>query len=194
MSKRTDTTRQAIADLQAALTDLPAAERVMRDAIDGHAGAASYDGPHSRGGSSSPVEALAVKHFGNVTGGPRPGQHGDKAAAELAHLEELVARIGRDALTVLNLVRANAPHAPSDKDRRDVERVNTAETLCQHCTDHRRTGDAQPVHRTGTVNGNLPHPMALCRWCYDRVRQDGRLPSGDRLERLRSFKADAVRA
>ena len=40
---------------------------------------------------------------------------------------------------------------------------------------------AEDVYRTGTVSGNLPEPMGLCRFCYDKVIRKGRLPSIDEI-------------
>lgn len=180
MSRRTDTHARIVADLtHHQPAQVATAIARLMDARPPLPGAASTDGTRGRGGTSS-VEALALAP--------------DPVAAEIRQLDQVLRRMAVDALWLRGLVDRWTPHAPTQRDLADVEAANTAETLCQHCTDHRRPGDAQPVHRTGTVNGNLPHPMALCRWCYDRVRTDGRLPSGDRLERLRSFKADAVRA
>lgn len=181
MSRRMDqATRIRSTAAEIDLEALRAALRRCTDSVASHPGAASTDGTRGRGGTS-PTEALAMTP--------------DPAARELADLDRTMRRVEADLAWLVAFTARHTPRPPSDRDRREVERANTTpDPLCEHCTDHRRSGDAQPVHRTGTVNGNLPLPMALCRWCYDRVRTDGRLPSGDRLERLRSFKADAVRA
>lgn len=181
MSRRMDqATRIRSTAAEIDLEALRAALRRCTDSVASHPGAASTDGTRGRGGTY-PTEALAMTP--------------DPAARELADLDRTMRRIEADLAWLVAFTARHTPRPPSDRDRREVERANTTpDPLCEHCTDHRRSGDAQPVHRTGTVNGNLPLPMALCRWCYDRVRTDGRLPSGDRLERLRSFKADAVRA
>lgn len=181
MSRRMDqATRIRSTAAEIDLEALRAALRRCTDSVASHPGAASTDGARGRGGTS-PTEALAMTP--------------DPAARELADLDRTMRRLEADLAWLVAFTARHTPRPPSDRDRREVERANTTpDPLCEHCTPHRRSGDAQPVHRTGTVNGNLPLPMALCRWCYDRVRTDGRLPSGDRLERLRSFKADAVRA
>lgn len=177
----------ASADLATVLHGYTEARRRLNDQVRGHP--RSGFGGSGGGGNSSPVESAL-----GLSGAGDRGIPKDPAAVRLAAMSKLTHQVCRDLHLLAVLVASEQPHAPTDRDRREVAEANTAETLCQHCTDHRRSGDAQPVHRTGTVNGNLPLPMALCRWCYDRVRTDGRLPSGDRLERLRSFKADAVRA
>lgn len=163
--------------------------RRLNDQLRGQPGS-GFGGNGSRG-NSSPVEtALGI-------GGPGDDGtiRGDQAARKLEAIGKLRHTICRDLHLLAMLVTAEVPRVPTDKERREVEGVNAegGERLCEHCTDHRRLGDAQEVHRTSTVNGNLPHAMGLCRWCYDRVREDGKLPNGDRLARLKTFKADAVR-
>ena len=54
-------------------------------------------------------------------------------------------------------------------------------------------GSPNPPTEPGPPPGNLRHTMGLCRWCYDRVRNTGRLPTGEELERVTRLKKDAVR-
>ena len=183
MSPRTDTHRRIVDDLtHHHATEVAEAIRRLMDARPALPGAGGQGGGgRVKGSHADPTLSLAMKP--------------DRVAREIAQLDDVLRRMSVDAQWLRSFVDRWQPHAPTDRDRREVEQANDGhDPLCQHCTDHRRPGDAQPVHRTGTVNGNLPLSMGLCRWCYDRVRTDGRLPSGDRLERLRSFKADAVRA
>lgn len=182
MSKRTDTHGRIVDDLtHHNAGQVAEAIRRLMDARPALPGAAGGGGGRVKGSHADPTLALACKP--------------DPVSREIGQLDQVLRRMSVDAQWLRAFTDRWLPHAPTDRDRREVERANEgSDPLCEHCTDHRRHGDAQPVHRTGTVNGNLPLPMGLCRWCYDRVRTDGRLPSGDRLERLRSFKADAVRA
>jgi len=179
-SPRTRARQTAIHDLTRHTGhDFDAAVKRIMDARPALPGAGGGGNGRSKGSHADPTLALACKP--------------DRVAPEVAELDRRLKRLVHDAAWVAGFVARWTPHHPTDRDRREVEAANTADPMCEYCTPHRREGDAQEVHRTGTVAGNLPHPMALCRWCYDRVRSDGRLPNGDRLARLKSFKADAVR-
>lgn len=180
MSRRMDqATRIRSTAAEIDLEALRAALRRCTDSVASHPGAASTDGTRGRGGTSS-TEALAMTP--------------DPAARELADLDRTMRRIEADLAWLVAFTARHTPRPPSDRDRREVERANTTpDPLCEHCTPHRRPGFAEPVHRTGTVAGNLRHTMGLCRWCYDRVRNTGRLPTGEELERVTRLKKDAVR-
>ena len=162
MSRRTDTAHQAHQDLTAALTGLgPAIQRLM-DARPALPGAASTDGTRGRGGTSS-VEALAL--------------NGDPTAAEIRQLDQVLRRLSADAQWLAGFVSRQTPRAPSDRDRRDVERANSAPA--EDCEHHTAAGLFEHGEHTGTVGGNLDLPMRLCGFCYREVYRKGRLPRGE---------------
>ena len=161
MSRRTDTAHQAHQDLTAALTGLgPAIQRLM-DARPALPGAASTDGTRGRGGTSS-VEALAL--------------NGDPTAGEIRQLDQALRRLSADAQWLAGFVSRQTPRAPSDKDRREVERANRPDDGCDH---HRAADLYEPAEHTGTVSDTLTLPMALCGFCYWQVRRKGVLPRGE---------------
>ena len=116
-----------------------------------------------------------------------PGDDGtiyeDRAARLLDQIDQLTKQLCLTARLLRLIVEAEVPRPPTDKQRRDVERANTPDPTCQHCTQHRPPGKAELVHRTGDVAGNLSEPIALCRWCYDAVRRTGQLPGKQAIER-----------
>lgn len=211
----------ALADLDhcASLVGYPkrpailAATQAMQDARPGQAGAQSYDSPSvSGGGSSSPVERAAVgttcllcdqpnacKCANQKTNDPTQGDRAllDSLLVDLwtdvrgAILEpdEVCKRITRNALALRRLIESWTPHAPTDKQRTAVARANDPEAECAH---HRTFGSFEPVHRTTDGQGLLSLPTPLCRFCYDRLRTDGRLPSADRMQRLAQGRSDRV--
>lgn len=167
---------QAIEDLQTTLGGLDRARRQLRDAQRGQPGSSFTPGVRA-GGQSSPVEAaLGLNHHDHITA--------DQAAKKLEAIDKLIRQTSMTAQLLGAIVDGEQPKHPTDRDRREVERANNAEPdrgPCDHCTRHRPTGLTQDVHRTGTVAGNLPDPMALCRWCYDEVRRTGQLPTTDKI-------------
>jgi hypothetical protein len=121
----------------------------------------------------------------------------DVATQHRYELERLMLRaIGslRRAQTIIDLY--GEPRSASESDRLALARINTpAEPGCASCA--RTTGPGggprwepvcqpaagrEPVGPTD-VNGRLPEPMLLCRWCRDCVHNWGRLPSERELER-----------
>ena len=212
MTKRTDTfdlilnrleqQRHTNPKLEPAFDDLHTCAPRFREAVaaimfarkDGLA-AAAYDGPSVTvgGKGASTVERLA----GTVdrTGATRDLLALDDALRKLAaqsllpHTRERW--ICTHARTLWRITSAWTPHAPSDKQRTEVARTNDPEAECAH---HRLFGSFEPVHRTTDGPGLLPHPLPLCRWCYDRLRTDGVLPTADRMQRLATGRADRVRA
>lgn len=157
-------------DLAAVVAGWDHARRSLVNAMHGQPGS-GLGGSGGGRGSSSPVEtALGLGPNG-------PGMRRDPAARKLAAMDQLAATIVKSAYLLRLLVDDEAPRPATARQRAEVERANSADPLCQHCTEHRRPGNTEPVHRTGTVAGNLPAPMALCRWCYDFVGRTGDLPT-----------------
>jgi hypothetical protein len=172
-----DKLRHAADDLTVILEHHDRAIRSLEDQQRGQPGSGFGGGGHR--GSSSPVESAL-----GLSGPGEDGEvHGDRAAATLAHVGKMRDRVIRDLHMLRRVIEAEVPRAPTDKQRREVERANTEDPdrFCEHCTRHRPTGMAEDVYRTGTVSGNLPEPMALCRFCYDRVIRKGRLPALDEI-------------
>lgn len=93
-------------------------------------------------------------------------------------LDDAIRALTRAVRVIDVFVRSQSGQTPTERDRREAERANTPLDECDHCTPHRRAGHIEPIYRGPTdVAGNLPGPMSLCRFCYDRVRRTGALPS-----------------
>lgn len=167
MSRRTDTAHRAHQDLTAALNGLgPAIQRLM-DARPALPGAASTDGTRGRGGTSS-VEALAL--------------NGDPTAAEIRQLDQVLRRLGADAMWLAGFVSRQTPRAPSDKDRREVERTNSAEVAeCWWMRKH--TDTFEPALCTSNLGGMLDQERPVCRWVYDFARSRERMPTAEECQR-----------
>ena len=175
MSPRTDTHRRIVDDLthHHAAQVAEAIRRLMdaRPALPGaggQGGGGRVKGPHA-----DPTLSLAMKP--------------DRVAREIAQLDDVLRRMSVDAQWLRSFVDRWQPHAPTDRDRRDVEKVNEGpDPLCEHCTPHLPSGSIH-VERPLTVNpttvkGNLPTPMMLGRWCYDVVCDTGELPTRSMME------------
>lgn len=180
MSKRTESLARTRTDLDNASERLAEAIRLVMDTRPGIPGAQSFDGPNitSGGDTSSPTERCALNP--------------DRTRPQITQLDKVLRRLAADALWLLRFTEANSPHAPSQKDQAKVAAANT-DNPDDWCTHHRTFGHMEPTHRTSTVGGNLTVPMPLCRWCYDHVRTEGRLPTADRMERLARGRSDRVR-
>lgn len=168
MSRRTDTHARIIADLtHHQPAQVATAIARLMDARPALPGAASTDGTRGRGGTSS-VEALALAP--------------DPVAAEIRQLDQVLRRMAVDALWLRGLVDRWTPHAPTQRDLREVERINTPANDCEH---HTAAGIYEEATRpSGTVAGNLPHPMRLCEFCWWQVYRKGTLPRADVLDEM----------
>jgi hypothetical protein len=69
------------------------------------------------------------------------------------------------------------PRRPSERDLEDTDTITVE--CCVPCHGHRKFA-AFYIH--SDVKGNLPCPMALCRWHYDWVRKFGTLPNSRQVE------------
>lgn len=164
----------AIADLTRLEPLYDEASKRMDDALPGIPAAQSFDpGGRSSDGTSS-TERI----------GTRLAETGDKARALCQERDAIAKRLRIDAARLRKLMEANSPHPADPKAKAAAEKANVvADPLCEHCTPWVRSLGIEPVHRTGTVNGNLDKPMALGLWCYEFVRRTGRLPVRDEVER-----------
>lgn len=178
----------AAEDLAAAAPLIDTARARIRDQRRGMPGSGLGSTGPSSGDHSSPVEAAL-----GLTGTGPAVLNGDPAEHRLAELDRLIKAVAADARRILQIVQGNTPHAPSDRDRAAVRQDN--DPLCEHCTRHRPTGKVEPVHRTGDVNGVLaPLSMGLCLWCYRYVREVGKLPSKQDIDRHNKGLKRLVRA
>jgi hypothetical protein len=82
------------------------------------------------------------------------------------------------------------PHPAGVADRLALGRANSRPPGCESCARLRNpAGDIRWEPLDGRLagptdaGGRLPAPVGLCRWCNDRVRMWGRLPTPDELER-----------
>jgi hypothetical protein len=170
----------AASDLRHAAPLAADARRQLEDQRRGLPGSAlgGNGGGHT---SSSPVEsALGLNNPADPHGYTLPH---DRAAQALTELAELEKRLKRDAYRYRVLVTAAAARPADAKARREAERANSGDKLCEHCTPWMRPGNVEPVFVTGDVLGNLPDPKGLCKWCWRFVRNHARLPSQSEVER-----------
>jgi hypothetical protein len=116
----------------------------------------------------------------------------DPAGRDIEALDAIVKRLAGLVDEAWSIVdRYPAPRSATASDRLALARENSrADDGCQNCS--RIAGERggprwSPVHsklRHATdVGGRLAEPMLLCRWCYDRVVQWGRLPSPAELQK-----------
>lgn len=179
MSKRTESLARTLEDLSKAAPGLHDAVARVQDQRRGLVGAASYDpdaGPGGSGGPSSPVERAL-----NLTGGNEESDANwkhpvDGARKAISEVDKILRRMEADSLALLRFVQSNTPHAASPKDKATVDKANAEATDCEHCT---KAGIYEPAAHTGTVSGNLPHPMRLCSGCYRDVYRSCRLPKAE---------------
>lgn len=187
-------------ELRAAATDLDRtaggfddAVQHMMDARPGLPGAASYDGPTSHGGTSSPTERAYDT--------PDPG------ASDRATLDHLLRQLttwttttpitapaGQVTATTGHLWRlcvAWTPKAATPSQRR------VADQTAPHGDECRLSRDMLGIHvrayRTTTLGGLLPEPEPVGRWVYDQARRAGRLPTPTELRRWDSIERRTAR-
>ena len=109
-----------------------------------------------------------------------PGEDGDiyddRASQLLANLDKLVKQLTHTAHLARLIVEAEVPKAPTDRQRREVEKENREQV--EECAIMRRLADDFEVTLcTSDLGGLLPEPLPVCRWVYDFARSKGRLPS-----------------
>lgn len=163
----------------------------LRDGIKG----ANLSGTGGGSGDASPIERLLI---GPVDDDETSDEHWtmarDSASADLRQLDDairhLTDKLGRlhqrphqpmvhDARTVWRIIQHWAPHPPTPKDLREVRTLNMADGCAHHAT--AKLFETATHH--GDVKGNLPHPMALCDYCYWQVYRKGKLPSGEAMDK-----------
>jgi hypothetical protein len=98
----------------------------------------------------------------------------DPARADLKRVDKIVRSVHAqleelDSLRESWLVLPDRPPAASP----------TGESGCELMA---RIGVWEPVFRSSDVNGNLPRPYRLCRFAYEWVRHQGRLPTREELQ------------
>lgn len=169
---------QAAADLTVAAANYPKAVVSLEDARRGLPGS-GFGGGRSggTGSTASPVEAALGLGGPDREGDPKY-PHPDLAQARIDELAGLLKGLEHTAQRIRTIIVGNTPHAPTRKDQREVASANQVDTVCEHCTKWRPRGKTEPLLYTSDVNGVLaPVVMGLCRWCYDFVRDIGRLPN-----------------
>jgi hypothetical protein len=125
------------------------------------------------GSGASPIERVLLRADGSVVN--------DEGREALHQADRLVSDLHSIAERWHHLVSKWAPRQPDAKARKATEEANIVE-----CVHHRATiGAHEDLHVHSDVAGNLEHPMALCRYCYEFVRRNGRLPSTNELDRVR---------
>lgn len=168
MSARTDMHKR-ISDLHRT-HDTQAFQQALRRLMDARPalpGAASTDGTRGRGGSSS-VEALALAP--------------DPTAAEIRQLDKVLNRLAADHLWLVGFVDRWTPRHPTDKDRREVDRLNGEQV--EECWWMRRHADTfEAALCTTNLGGLLDQERPIGRWVYDFARRQGRLPSAEECQR-----------
>lgn len=163
----------------------------LRDGIKG----ANLGATGGGSGDASPIERILIGPVDDDESGDWAwSMSRDTAYTDLAQLDDairhLTDKLGRlhqrphqpmvhDARTVWRIIQQWAPRKATSKDLREVAAANAQDG----CTNHARIGVFEPVHRTGTVGGNLALPAALCSSCYDQVRRNGKVPTGEWMER-----------
>lgn len=150
----------------------------IRDAMQGHPKAASYDTDRvSASGTSDPTGNAAMR--------------ADRAAQDRKRLDDILHRIRRDSYDALTILTQYQPRQANDH-----ERARTAHDNDPHCESCARLEIAKGVtwwveahtqERT-TVADQLDQPMWLCRWCYDHVLSRGCKPNEDEVEQHRDGK------
>lgn len=194
-------TLAVVHDLTLALADLDhcdplfvGAARRMQDARAGLPGAQAYDSPSVSGGGSSSSASERLAERVDATQADRDLL--DRLLTDLwtdvrgVILEpaQVCTRITRNTLTLRRLVDAWTPHRPTDKQRAQVAAVNDGDW----CTHHQTAGYMEPTHRHWLVDGVK---VPLCQACIDQHRRNGRLPSGEWMQRRASRgKPDRVQA
>lgn len=160
-----DALNRAQDDLARLLPGFSAAHRRLLDANQAQPGAASYD---PRGSSAvSPTERLALTT--------------DPTEKQRRQLDESVKAIAFHTRMLDLIVTEWTPHAPTARDRAQVERANDPTPECAVTRD--LLGKHEPAHVTSDCGGVLPDAIPVSRWVYDFVRQQGRLPVVGELER-----------
>lgn len=163
----------AVDRIKDGLAGQPGAQRLQSDRTTGFTTVLDDDG--------MPIPAVSDPTGETVVNYLTSRTKGDPAGQDLARLDKAI-RSAHDLIAkAVDILATYTPRPANAHDRRQLEKTNTKpDPVCESCI---RTESAKgvtrgmPVHRTGTVNGNLDQPTALCRWCYDYVRTTGKLPT-----------------
>jgi hypothetical protein len=119
----------------------------------------------------------SVRHDA-VFAGLRP----DQAAADERDLDRALKAASTEIAKAWAIIgRYPVPARVSERQRRDLGLV--ADPGCESCArtkgpagGNRWVAPHPNLRRPTTVGGRLPAPIILCRWCYECVRNWGRLP------------------
>jgi len=155
-------------------TERPAVEVAADRMRDDRPWPSSGGGPGQKGGVSDPTFSRMLE--------------GDNDGHELKRLRKAIAK--GDGDQAVRIVQAWTPRPPSAKALRETSSSNEP-----GCARHARIDVWAPVHRRGTVNGNLDNPEDLCRPCYEFVARTGEAPTdqelrlGQRAGKLRPRRA-----
>jgi hypothetical protein len=144
---------------------------VIREAIGGQPGAASWD--------ASPRGGDIVDPTGDA--GTNAADGHDRARSAERALVASVASVGLEAERIMRILNEWRPgRPPTPKERQETEAANRAQDGCESCW---RIEKFSPTHRTTDLDDILERPHRLDRWCYDFTRKVGRLPTRDELRR-----------
>lgn len=169
MSKRTDTHGRIVDDLtHHNAAQVAEAIRRLMDARPALPGAAGGGGGRVKGSHADPTLALACKP--------------DPVSREITQLDQVLRRMSVDAQWLRAFTDRWLPHAPTDRDRREVEKVNT-ETVPECWVMRRHTDTFEPALCTTSLGGLLDEERPVCRWVYDFARRMGRLPGAEECQR-----------
>lgn len=165
-----DLLRQAFDDITYLVKHWRRAWKRLEDSAPAAPGSAGFDQSGSSGqGPSDPTGQLAI------TG--EQGRH-DAIIDEAKHR---VRRITRDLRFLRILISNYSGRRPTAKDRREAERLNTAEPECDQCRKH--AGIFEPVRAVSNASGAYDQELPLCRWHTDFARRVGRPATKKETER-----------
>lgn len=171
----------------------------MQDARAGLPGAMAYDAPSVSGGKASLTQPERLASQEDRT--ERDRRLLDQTLTQLDQLtrtngvvvdaEAWCRNITNRCLTLRRIVESWTPHKPTAKDLRAAGAAAAANEG-DWCAHHQTAGYMEPTHRMWEVDG-VKTP--LCQSCIDQHRRNGRLPSGEWMQRKASKgKADRVKA
>lgn len=164
-----DKLTHAKTDLTYVLDHRTTARKRLEDQRLGQPGS-GFSGGGGRGGGSPVETALGIA-------GPGDGNtRSDQAARDLAAADQLEKQLYRTVHLLRLIYEKQIPKAPTDKQRRDVERANSEPM--EECSIMRElTNTFEPALCRSDCGGILPAEALVGRWAYDFMRSKGRRPT-----------------